>query len=55
MNIGIGIDLGTYIPRWVRCSLAEARSDNAFASAEARPAAILLFDIAGFTETTDRL
>ena len=55
MNVGTGIEISTYIPRWVRASLAETGSDNAFASADARLGVILLFDIAGSTEITDRL
>ena len=49
------MDIAAFVPRWVRTSLAEAGSDLNAASIAAHVASVLLFDIAGFTEITDRL
>ena len=49
------MDIAAFIPRWVRTSLADAGSDLNAASIAAHAASVLLFDIAGFTEITDRL
>jgi len=47
-------DIVTYIPKWVRAAVSEADVMNACASSSARLVAVLLLDIADFTEITDR-
>lgn len=51
----LGVDIAPYVPGWIRASVAEAGSDDGAPSAKPRHAAVLLLDIAGFTEITDRL
>ena len=55
MSTNIGDDIAAYVPKWVRASVSETDSaSDSRPSAYSRLAAVLLFDIAGFTEITDR-
>ena len=47
-------DIAAYIPRWISGYVHQTDADRLCAWAIARPAAVLLLDIAGFTEITDR-
>jgi class 3 adenylate cyclase/tetratricopeptide (TPR) repeat protein len=56
MAIGsIRTELSAYVPRWVGAVLCDPRHHDDAPFAEGRRAAVLFLDIAGFTETTDRL
>jgi class 3 adenylate cyclase/tetratricopeptide (TPR) repeat protein len=52
---GSSVDIAAYIPRWVKISVATPDLCGDSAWATPRVAAVLLFDIAGFTKITDRL
>ena len=50
-----GLDIAAYVPRWLRTLAGSRGAGPPRASAIPRHAAVLLLDIAGFTEITDRL
>jgi class 3 adenylate cyclase len=54
-TVGFSVDIAAYIPRWVKISVATPDLCGDSAWATPRVAAVLLFDIAGFTKITDRL
>ena len=54
MSGNVSGDIAAYIPRWISAYVHQTDADRLCAWAIARPAAVLLLDIAGFTEITDR-
>jgi class 3 adenylate cyclase/tetratricopeptide (TPR) repeat protein len=54
-NGAIGADLSVYLPKWVATHLREDREANDAPFAERREGAVLFLDIAGFSETTNKL
>jgi class 3 adenylate cyclase/tetratricopeptide (TPR) repeat protein len=55
MTPDLGAYFATYVPSWIRASVVEVDPEGGAPSIEAGTAAVLLLDIAGFTEITDRL
>ncbi|WP_271607147.1 AAA family ATPase [Bradyrhizobium sp. CCBAU 11434] len=51
----LSVDVSAYVPGWVRTALAESRHGPDDSVLESGLAIILLFDIAGFVETTNQL
>ena len=49
------MDANAYVPNWVRTALAEGRFSSSAPVVESEFAAVLLLDVAGFVETTNRL
>ena len=54
LSENVGEHIAAYIPKWVRAAVGEADVLNACASTSPRRVGVLLLDIAGFTEMTDR-
>jgi class 3 adenylate cyclase len=51
----LSVDVNAYVPNWVRTALAEGRFSSSAPVVESGFAAVLLLDVAGFVETTNRL
>jgi class 3 adenylate cyclase/tetratricopeptide (TPR) repeat protein len=51
----LSAEVAAYLPRWVRAALREEFATTSATFVEPRHAAVLLLDIAGFTQTTERL